>query len=134
MTCESRSRLAIPRLAAWLQRRWGVTFQFGAAAVLSAEPPSLQTSRGQVEAEAVIVCPGTTPGDPLPRPHRRPPGQPLHMSMLRLADPGFRLPGTIMSDLGLVRYPGYAALPEAAALRAGAGAEATPRPWPLACT
>jgi glycine/D-amino acid oxidase-like deaminating enzyme len=31
--------------------------------------------------------------------------------------PGWRLPGAVMSDLGLVRYLGYAELPEAAALR-----------------
>jgi glycine/D-amino acid oxidase-like deaminating enzyme len=37
--------------------------------------------------------------------------------MLRLADPGFRLPSGVMSDLGLVRYLGYAALPEADALK-----------------
>ncbi len=111
------SRLAIPRLAAWLQERWGVTFQFSAA-VLSAEPPRLQTSRGPVEAEVVIVCPGddlaTLYADRIAA--RR--VSRCTLSMLRLADPGFRLPGAIMSDLGLVRYLGYAALPEAAALRA----------------
>jgi hypothetical protein len=37
--------------------------------------------------------------------------------MLRLADPGYRLPAGVMSDLGLVRYAGYAALPQAQALR-----------------
>ena len=37
--------------------------------------------------------------------------------MMRLAAPGFRLPGTIMSDLGLVRYLGYSAQPGAAALK-----------------
>jgi glycine/D-amino acid oxidase-like deaminating enzyme len=39
--------------------------------------------------------------------------------MLRLAEPspGWRLPGALMSDLGLVRYLGYARLPEADALR-----------------
>ena len=36
--------------------------------------------------------------------------------MLKLADPGFRLPGALMSDLSLTRYRGYAALPEAHAL------------------
>ena len=40
------------------------------------------------------------------------------LSMLRLADPGVRLPGALMSDLSLTRYTGYAALPEAAALKA----------------
>jgi glycine/D-amino acid oxidase-like deaminating enzyme len=39
------------------------------------------------------------------------------LSMLRLASPGFRLPAGVMSDLGLVRYAGYAALPQAEALR-----------------
>jgi hypothetical protein len=43
--------------------------------------------------------------------------------MLRLEDPGFRLPGIVMSDLGLIRYPGYAALAEAALLRASLEAE-----------
>ncbi len=37
--------------------------------------------------------------------------------MLRLADPGFRLPAAVMSDLGLVRYRGYSELPETTALR-----------------
>jgi D-hydroxyproline dehydrogenase subunit beta len=45
------------------------------------------------------------------------------LQMLRLADPGFRLPGTLMSDLGLIRYPGYSALAEAAPLRARLEAE-----------
>jgi FAD dependent oxidoreductase TIGR03364 len=111
------SRLAIPRLAAWLQEAWGVAFQYGAA-VLSAEPPRLKTSRGPVEAEAVVVCPGDDLATLCPdriAAHRV---SRCTLSMLRLADPGFRLPGAIMSDLGLVRYLGYAALPEAAALRA----------------
>jgi glycine/D-amino acid oxidase-like deaminating enzyme len=43
--------------------------------------------------------------------------------MLRLADPGFRLAAGVMSDLGLVRYAGYAALPEAQALCARLQAE-----------
>jgi FAD dependent oxidoreductase TIGR03364 len=111
------SRLAIPRLATWLQEAWGVVFHYGAA-VHSAEPPLLQTSRGPVEADAVIVCPGDDLATLFPdriAAHRV---SRCTLSMLRLASPGFRLPGAIMSDLGLVRYLGYAALPEAAALRA----------------
>lgn len=34
------------------------------------------------------------------------------------ADPGYRLQGSVMSDLSLIRYLGYSELPEAAALRA----------------
>jgi FAD dependent oxidoreductase TIGR03364 len=111
------SRLAIPRLATWLQEAWGVTFQWGVA-VGSAEPTLVQTSRGPVAAEAVIVCPGddlTTLYPDHIAAHRV---TRCTLSMLRLADPGFRLPGAIMSDLGMVRYLGYAVLPEAAALRA----------------
>jgi D-hydroxyproline dehydrogenase subunit beta len=38
--------------------------------------------------------------------------------MLRLADPGFRIPATLMSDLGLVRYHGFSELAAAAPLKA----------------
>jgi D-hydroxyproline dehydrogenase subunit beta len=51
------SREAIPQLAAWLGERFGVTF-LRETAVHSAIPPKLETSRGPVEAEAIIVCPG----------------------------------------------------------------------------
>jgi FAD dependent oxidoreductase TIGR03364 len=40
------------------------------------------------------------------------------LQMLRLAPPGFRLPAAIMSDLGLGRYTGYAALEAATPLKA----------------
>jgi FAD dependent oxidoreductase TIGR03364 len=110
------SRLAIPRLAAWLQSRHGVTFQYGVAAY-SARPPIVQTSRGPVAAESVVICPGddlTTlfPERIAARGVRR-----CSLTMLRLADPGYRLPCAVMSDLSLVRYLGYAELPEASPLR-----------------
>ena len=111
------SRLAIPRLARWLQDAWGVTFHYGAA-VLSAEPPALQTSRGPIEADAVVVCPGDDLATLFPDAIAAHRVTRCTLSMLRLADPGFRLPGAVMSDLGLVRYLGYAALPAAAPLRA----------------
>jgi FAD dependent oxidoreductase TIGR03364 len=41
----------------------------------------------------------------------------LHMMKVMPGDGGFRLPGSVMSDLSLVRYLGYAELPEAAALK-----------------
>jgi hypothetical protein len=43
--------------------------------------------------------------------------------MLRLASPGWRLPSAVMSDLSMVRYLGYAELPEAAPLKARLAAE-----------
>ena len=108
------SRTAIPRLAAWLEAKWGVVFLRQTAA-LSVEPPRIVTSRGLVEAEAAVVC----AGDDLVSlfPDRLAHLTRCRLQMLRLADPGFRLPAAVMSDLGLVRYAGYADLPEAAALR-----------------
>ena len=47
----------------------------------------------------------------------------LHMLRLAPPAPGFRLPGAVMTDLSLVRYEGFDALPETAALRARLEAE-----------
>ena len=109
------SRTAIPALAAWLKERQGVVF-FNETAVFDATPPRLITSRGVIEAEAVVVCPGDDFVTLYPD---RIAGYGLRkcrLSMLKLADPGFRLPSALMSDLSLTRYRGYAALPEARAL------------------
>jgi FAD dependent oxidoreductase TIGR03364 len=110
------SRTALPKLAAWLAAAHGVTFMTETA-VHSVAPPCIETSRGRVEAGAAIVCPGddfsTLFSERItPRRLRR-----CRLSMLRLASPGFRLPAPVMSDLSLVRYAGYAALPQAEALR-----------------
>ncbi|MFA6123102.1 MAG: TIGR03364 family FAD-dependent oxidoreductase [Sphingomonas sp.] len=108
------SRTAIPKLAAWLAAHHGVEFWRGVA-VHGVETGQLDTSVGVVPARAIIVCPGddlaTLFPDALAGITR------CKLQMLRLADPGYRLPGAIMSDLGMVLYLGYAALPEATALR-----------------
>jgi FAD dependent oxidoreductase TIGR03364 len=109
------SRTAIPALAAWLKDTQGVTF-FNETVVFDATPPRLLTSRGVIEAGAVVVCPGDDFATLYPD---RIAGYGLkkcRLSMLKLADPGFRLPAALMSDLSLTRYRGYAALPEARAL------------------
>jgi FAD dependent oxidoreductase TIGR03364 len=110
------SRVAIPALAAWLEARWGVVFMT-ATAVLDVEPPLVRTARGPVEAEAAVVCPGDDLVSLFPDAIAAQGVTRCRLSMLRLADPGFRLPAAVMSDLGLVRYAGYAELPEAGALR-----------------
>ncbi len=51
------SREAIPQLAAWLSERFQVTF-LRETVVHAASPPKLETSRGTIEAETIIVCPG----------------------------------------------------------------------------
>jgi FAD dependent oxidoreductase TIGR03364 len=116
------SREAIPRIAAWLAERWGVQF-LRQTAVLSVAPPLLETSRGVVEAGAVVVCPGDDVYSLYPEQIASYGLIRCKLQMLRLEDPGFRLPSAVMSDLGLVRYPGYSALAEAAALRARLEAE-----------
>jgi FAD dependent oxidoreductase TIGR03364 len=110
------SRTALPKLVAWLEATHDVTF-LTETAVHSVAPPRLETSRGPVEAAAAIVCPGDDFCTLFPdriaayQPRR------CRLSMLRLASPGFRLPAPVMSDLSLMRYAGYAELPQAETLR-----------------
>ena len=116
------SRTALPKLAAWLAAAHGVTLLTGTA-VYSVAPPRIETSRGPVFAETAIVCPGDDFATLFPdriaayRPRR------CRLSMMRLASPGFRLPAPVMSDLSLIRYAGYAALPESEALHARLSAD-----------
>ncbi len=116
------SREAIPRLAAWLAARHGVTFAWGTA-VTAVETGKVFTTTGVIEAEAVAVCPGDDLFTLFPDRLAAHGVMRCKLQMLRLADPGFRLSAGVMSDLGLVRYSGYADLPEAAAVRARLGRE-----------
>jgi FAD dependent oxidoreductase TIGR03364 len=113
------SRHAIPNLAAWLESAMGVTFH-RRTLVKAVEPGRVETTAGTLKARRIVVC----PGDDLLTlfPDRiaalgisrcR-----LHMMKVMPADPAFRLPGSVMTDLSLVRYLGYSELPEAAPLRA----------------
>jgi len=110
------SRTAIPKLAAWLAAVHDVTF-LTETAVHAVAPPRIETSRGQIQAEAVIVCPGDDFASLFPDRIAAYAPRRCRLSMMRLASPGFRLPAPVMSDLSLVRYRGYAALPQADALR-----------------
>jgi FAD dependent oxidoreductase TIGR03364 len=122
------SRTAIPALAAWLERDLGVTF-LNETAALEVAPPRVRTSRGMVEAGAAVICPGDDFTTLYPEAIAGFGLRRCRLSMLRLGDPGVRLAGPLMSDLGLVRYQGYAALPPAAALEARLRAEL---PWAFA--
>lgn len=111
------SRTAIPLLARFLVEHHGVTF-LRSTAVTAVEPPRVETVRGVIEAETVVVCPGddftglfadriAAYGVTRCK---------LQMLRLRPASPvTFRT--AVMSDLGLGRYLGYAELPEAGALK-----------------
>ncbi len=103
-------------MAAYLAERHGVTFQRETAA-LSAAPPRLETSRGTLEAETIVVCPGddfhTLHADRIAAYGLR--RCKLHMMRLKPQRFDERLPA-IMSDLGMIRYLGYSELPAARTL------------------
>ncbi|MFL6606352.1 MAG: TIGR03364 family FAD-dependent oxidoreductase [Steroidobacteraceae bacterium] len=111
------SREAIPLLADWLARDHGVTFCWETAAH-SIEPGGhIDSSRGPISADAAIVCPGDDLVSLYPERLARAGIGRCVLQMLRLESPGFTLPGTVMSDLSLIRYGGFADLPEAHLLR-----------------
>jgi len=110
------SHIALPKLVAWLANVHNVIF-LTETAVLEASPPRIATSRGVVHADAAIVCPGEDFVSLFPERIAQYRLRKCRLSMMRLASPGFRLPAPVMSDLSLVRYAGYAALPQAACLR-----------------
>jgi FAD dependent oxidoreductase TIGR03364 len=109
------SREAIPRLAAFLEERHSVLFRRGAA-VAAVAPPLIETSQGPISAGKVVICPGDDLVSLYPERIASHDVRRCKLQMLRLADPGFRI-GALVSDLSLLRYDGYAGLPEAEALR-----------------
>jgi FAD dependent oxidoreductase TIGR03364 len=111
------SRSAIPRLAAWLAQTHGVTFLRNTS-VLEITVPGVRTSRGELQADRVAVCPGDDFNGLYAERLASYSLTRCKLQMLRLAAPGFTLPGAIMSDLGLGRYAGYAALGAAEPLKA----------------
>jgi FAD dependent oxidoreductase TIGR03364 len=112
------SRTAIPQLARWLEAELGVTF-LRSTLVKDVAPPRIETTRGVVAAETAIVCPGTDFLSLFPERIAAYNVTSCKLHMLRV-DPAMKAPAleaAVMSDLGLVRYLGYAELPEAAALK-----------------
>ena len=116
------SREVLPKLATFLSERHGVEFMRGVA-VSGIAPPAVETSHGKVRAAKVVVCPGDDLATLYPERIARYGVRRCKLQMLRLADPGFRFPSALVSDLSLLRYGGYSALPEAAALRTRLGEE-----------
>jgi FAD dependent oxidoreductase TIGR03364 len=116
------SRTAIPALTRWLEQAHRVAFRHGVA-VHGVETGRLDTSAGRIRAHSIILCPGDDLATLFPEIMADAGLTRCKLQMMRLAAPGYRLPATVMSDLSLIRYLGYAALPEAAALRARLAAE-----------
>lgn len=118
------SREAIPALASWLHEVHGVTFFWGEEA-LDTGPGWVRTADQMIHGGRVVLCPGTLLTG-IARPWLASMRLRLtQLQMLRIAPPpGFRLSAPVMSDLSLVRYRGYADLPEATPLRAQLEVEA----------
>jgi FAD dependent oxidoreductase TIGR03364 len=112
------SRTAIAALARWLAEVHDVEFLWSTL-VHAVDTPVVDTSRGRVEAETVIVCPGDNfQGLFADRIAAYAPTR-CKLQMMRVVpERPVRLGSSVMSDHGLARYHGYADLAEAAALKA----------------
>ena len=115
------SRDAVPLLAAHLSSRYGVTF-LPRAAVLGIERGRVHTARGEVAADRIVACPGSDLTGLFPEAVAARGVTLCKLHMLRVAAPATPLAAPVMSDLGLVRYLGYAT-PSLPALRARLEAE-----------
>ena len=116
------SREAIPRLAAWLEQVHGVVFHWRTSVTAIAEG-EVRTTDGRIAAPHIVVCPGTDITSLFGQSFAARGVTLCKLHMLRLADPGWRLPAAVMSDLGLHRYRGYHGSPSLPALRARLAAE-----------
>jgi FAD dependent oxidoreductase TIGR03364 len=108
-------------LRAYLAEAYGVEFR--QSAVHGVEQGRLDTAQGTLAANRIVVCPGTDLASLFPDIMTRRHTTLCKLHMMRIAAPGIRLPGAIMSDLGLVRYAGYAEVPSLPALRTRIEAE-----------
>ena len=115
------SRDAVPRLAAWLELSHGVAFH--RAAVTGIEAGRVRTATGAFSAPHIVACPGTDLVSLFPEEAASRGVTLCKLHMLRVAAPGTPLPAPVMSDLGMVRYLGYAVSPRLSALRARLEAE-----------
>lgn len=112
------SRIAIPRLAAWLAEQHNVSFRYGAAAVAVETGAVTLADGSRITGDAIIVCPGDDLASLFPEIYAEAGITRCKLQMLRLAAPGWRLPAPVMGDLSMARYLGYAELPQAAPLKA----------------
>lgn len=111
------SREAIPMLTRWLESTLNVDFHWGLE-VLRCDAPEVLTSKGQFYANKVVICPGAELNG-LAKPYlERHAIELCTLQMLRVKlNPGFKLPGSVMTDNSLARYLGWADLPEAEVLK-----------------
>ena len=106
------ARFAIAKLSRYLAVR-GVEFHMGQA-VQQIESGRVQLAQAQLQAERIVVCPGPDIRSLFPQAFVPYQTQLCQLQMLRVRPPaGYRLDSAVMSDLSLVRYPGFSDLPGA---------------------
>lgn len=106
------ARFAIGKLSRWLASR-GVLFHMGQA-VQQVESGRVQLHAAALQAERIVVCPGPDIRSLFPERFASRQTQLCQLQMLRVRPTtGYRLGTTVMSDLSLVRYPGFGDLPGA---------------------
>ncbi|HXN15864.1 MAG TPA: TIGR03364 family FAD-dependent oxidoreductase [Usitatibacter sp.] len=112
------AREALPKLARWLGARHNVAFLWDSA-VLEVAEGRIRHAGGSIEAHAIVIAPGTQVAAFAPQIAIREAVRYCKLQMMRIAapSPDFRLPSTVMSDLSLVRYAGFAQQPSAKRLR-----------------
>jgi FAD dependent oxidoreductase TIGR03364 len=109
------ARFAIEKLRLWLASR-GVRFHMGQA-VTQVESGRVHLPTQELQAERIVVCPGTDLRSLFPQAFAKYQTQLCQLQMLRIRPPrGYHLDAAVMSDLSLVRYRGFNELPGAARL------------------
>lgn len=122
-------RAAPAALAALLQREHGARVRF-ATTVHRVEDTTLRTSRGDVVADRVVVCPGADLDALFPEVFEAAGVGRVRLQMLTAADPGGPAIGpALVTGLSLLRYAAFAGCPSIGAVR---GRLETERPELLA--
>lgn len=110
------SNTAIGKLANWLAQIHGVAF-YNKTTVHSIELPVVHTSRGTLQAEHCVVCPGSDLHSLYPDTLAQAKAKLCTLNMMRvMPKKDFKLNAAVMSDLSFARYDGFAQLPEAQGL------------------
>lgn len=111
------SNTAIAKLAHWLQETQSVDF-YNHTTVTSVELPKVHTSRGVLNAEHCVVCPGADFTGLYPDVFAKTKAKMCTLNMMRvMPKKTFKLNAAVMSDLSFARYDGFAQLPEAMVLK-----------------
>lgn len=106
-------RTAVPALARWLAGHRGISF-LPETAVHEVGEHTAVTSRGTLNADRIAVCPGPDLRTLFPEHFAQHQTTLCKLHMLRVRASGAgSLTHPVMGDLSLVRYAGYAELPEA---------------------